>query len=297
MWWKAILGGAVVLFVIREIFKDLFHPVRSGALSDWIGQRLFRALRYWPALLTSAGPMAVVLVIVIWAMLLVTGFAFIYWAVFPAAFQLRTVNQPTPADGFWWCFYYSLEMLTTLGLGDIQPNPNWLRILSACHTLLGFSLVTASLTWVLLLFPALRRTRTLARKVTTLQEAEQDTGTAVINLDMHLVLLDLAEEVITAGVDLVHFPILFYFYAEDLKFSLAHALLVIQRFATDGIQPERQQRIRLSAAALHRALGDLTVILAGRLDVRNEMPTQVLSSFIQLHTPVDRKGPRPHVPS
>jgi hypothetical protein len=155
------------------MFQDLFHPTRSGALSEWIGHALFRAFRRFPFILASAGPMSVIIVIFSWALLLVTGFAFIYWAVFPAHFELYTADQPTKANGFWWCFYYSLEMLTTLGLGDIRPVPIWLRILSGFHTLLGFSLVTASITWVLLLFPALRRIQTLTRKAQSLATAEQ----------------------------------------------------------------------------------------------------------------------------
>jgi hypothetical protein len=283
-WWKAVTGAAIVLIAIREMFQDLFHPSRSGALSDWIGHALFRTLRrWWPRVLASAGPLTVVIVIFTWALLLVTGFAFIYWSVFPADFHLRTVNRPTGPDDFWWCFYYSLQMLTTLGLGDIEAVPNWLRILSALHTLIGFSLVTASITWVVLLFPALRRARTLARKAQTLALAEEKTGVPVAAPRMHVVLAGLAEEVIRTRVDLVHFPLLIYFYADESRASLADAVFPLKRFADEGMQGGRDELILLSATALHFALEDLAEKLGERLELRGEPSGRVFRAFAEFH--------------
>lgn len=130
-WLKAALGIVVIGFTVKQIFKDLFHPTMSGALSEWIGAGLFRAGRRWPALLPSAGPLAVAAVIVTWALLQVFGFALIYWAVFPQDFTFKTDSRPAGYDDFWWCVYYSFEMLTTLGLGDILPNPNLVRLAAA----------------------------------------------------------------------------------------------------------------------------------------------------------------------
>ena len=283
MWWKVAIGALVVLFALREMFQDLFHPTKSGALSESIGHNLFRALRRWPALLASAGPLTVIIVIFSWAFLLVTGFAFIYWSVFPADFLLKTANQPSDSDTFWSAFYYSLQMLTTLGLGDIQPNPTWLRLLSGCHTLIGFSLVTASITWIVLLFPALRRTRTLARKAHTLADAEESTGVSVASTGMHVILAGLAEEVIRARVDLIHFPILFYFYSEDDRASLAAAVFPLKRFAEEGTQGGRDNLVRLAAASLHISLQDLAEKLGERLSMEDRSLDRVLQAFAEFH--------------
>lgn len=283
--WKAILGAVIVVLTLHEVFKDLFHPSESGALSDWVGRSLFRLFRRRRSLLPSAGPLTVVLVMVSWALLLVTGFAFIYWAVFPADFLLRTADRPTSSEGFAWSFYYSLEMLTTLGLGDIEPNPTWLKILSGCDTLVGFSLVTASLTWILLVFPALRRTRTLARKATTLAFAEESTDVPVTSPDMHLVIAGLAEEVLRARVDLVHFPVLFYFYADDPEASLSHALFDLARFAKQGVDPGCDDLVRLTARALERAVNALAMDIARRLELSEVSPQEALVAFKDLHSP------------
>jgi hypothetical protein len=282
---KTAVGAAIVLFAIREMFHDLFHPSRSGALSDWVASGTFRFFRRWPRMLPTAGPLALSLSISLWVMLLVVGFALIYWAVFPAAYQFQSPPPPGGWAGWWWSFYYSLEMLTTLGLGDIQALPTWLKVLSACHTLIGFSLITASITWIVLVFPALGRIRTLARKAITLNDAELSTGVPVVSAGMHVVVAGLAEQTIQCRVDLVHFPILFYFAADDARASLPHALFALMRFAGEGEGAGRDDLVRLSAAGLRTALGDLADLIADRLECRDRSPGAVFKAFRELHTP------------
>jgi hypothetical protein len=264
------------------MFNDLFHPTQSGALSEWIAGLVFRLCRRSPKMLPTAGPLSVVLVIFTWAFLVATGFALIYWAVFPGDYQLKTGTAPSNADHWWWSFYYSLEMMTTLGLGDIQPNPTWLKILSACHTLIGFSFVTASITWIVLVFPALRRVRTLSRKAITLAEAEERTGVSVTSPGMHVVLAGLTEEVIQSRVDLVHFPILFYFYAEDRRASMPDALFPLLRFARAG-EDGRDELVRLAATALHFALRDVAELVGKRLKCQDREPEAVFKAYRELH--------------
>lgn len=291
-WVKAIAGAVVVLFAVRDMFQDLFHPTQSGALSEWVGNGLFRLFRRWPSLLATSGPLAIALGILIWALLLATGFALIYWAVFPASYDLQTATRPEGSDQWWWSFYYSLEMMTTLGLGDIRPNPTWLKLLSAFHTLIGFSLVTASITWVVLLFPALRRMRTLARKAITLSKAEVRSGVPVVSRGMHSMLTGLAEEVIQCRVDLIHFPLLFYFYAEDPGASFPAALPTLLRFASAGMEFTDDELIRIAATGLAIALDDLAALLGNRLGSKDRSPAAVFRTFAELHTPLPGRASR-----
>jgi Ion channel len=284
-WLKIVAGALVVLFAVREMFHDLFHPTRRGAISEWVASWLFRVFRRWPRMLPTSGPLSMALVICIWAMLLAIGFALIYWGTFPADYELQTATRPTGSDRWWWSLYYSLEMMTTLGLGDIRPTPTWLKLLSACHTLLGFSLVTASITWIVLVFPALRRMRTLARTAITLSDAQDRTGVPVVSPGMHPVLAGLAEEVIQSRVDLIHFPLLFYFYADDKRASFPLALWPLMRFAKEGAESGRDERVRLTTAGLAIALEALADLLGNRLDCEDRSPEAVFRTFTELHTP------------
>jgi hypothetical protein len=283
-WWKIALGLAIILFTVREMFNDLFHPTQSGAFSEWMASRIFRLYRRWPSMLPTAGPLSVALVIAAWAMLLATGFALIYWARFPTDYTVPAGAAPTGSDRWWWSFYYSLEMMTTLGLGDLRPNPTWLKLLSVFHTLIGFSFVTASITWIVLVFPALRRMRTLARKASTLRDAEERTGVSVVSAGMHVVLAGMAEEVIQLRVDLVHFPLLFYFYAQDSRASLPRSLFSLMRFANEGAESGRDDLVRLAATGLSIALSDLADLIGDRLDCKDRSPEVVFQTFAELHS-------------
>ena len=97
MWWKVALGAAVIVFTLREIFQDLFHPAQSGALSQSIAGRIFVILRPWSSLRASAGPLAVVTCIAVWSSLVILGFALVYWSVFPgrSSFERRTRRPAT----------------------------------------------------------------------------------------------------------------------------------------------------------------------------------------------------------
>jgi hypothetical protein len=289
VWWKISLGIVIALFAVHQMFQDLFHPTQTGALSEWAGRKIYRLFRRFPHLLETAGPLTVFLVIFLWATLLVTGFAFIYWSVFPADFELRGPRQPSTNDAFWWCFYYSLQMLTTLGIGDITPLPDWLRILSAFNTLIGFSLVTASLTWIVLLFPALTRLRALARRSITLADAQSDTGVPVFSPGMHTVLMELAEAVLYARVDLVHFPVLFYFYSGDPRASLSQALLTLLEFADRGQQSSYPELIRLAAASLRTALQQIAEVISDKLDYRDHSCQEVFAHYAAVHEPRPRR--------
>lgn len=70
-------GTLLVLFGLREVFRDIFQPTRSGILSDYVGRfmsLLMRHTRSRPAV----GPNSLVTVILCWVTFLATGFALIY---------------------------------------------------------------------------------------------------------------------------------------------------------------------------------------------------------------------------
>ena len=52
------------------------------------------------------------------------------------------------------------------------------------ETLLGFGLLSASISWLLLIHPAIARRRTLAYEIALLRKAEAETGIPVVRLDV-----------------------------------------------------------------------------------------------------------------
>jgi Ion channel len=283
--WTVLPGVSIIVFAFTEIFQDLFHPTHTGSLSDWIGRSLFRLFRRWPSALSTAGPLTIVLVILCWALLQVLGFALIYWAAFPNGYRL--LNRQDSAGmthGFSSMLYFSFQVMTTLWFGDVMPRADWLRIVTSLQALIGFALLTASVSSIVLIYPALGRMRLLARRTTILERAAKETGVDVISGDVENLLGDLANAVIQTRVDLIHFPIIYYFHSDYRRSSLAAALPKIMDFAKAGSIPDAPERVRLAAATLRAALQDLAALLDDRfLHTKSKEPGSVFRAYAKDH--------------
>lgn len=281
---KIIAGALIVAFAFREIFQDLFHPTQVGSLSDFVARTVFHVLRCRERALTLAGPLALVIVIFCWSFLQALGFALIYWAAFPAGFRMENSQLPITGQSFWLMLYFSLQAMTTLGLGDLLPIAPWLRILVTFQALTGFALVTASVSWIVLLYPALGRMRTLARRASTLARAARKTGVDVISGDAQYLLGDLALDVIRTRVDLIHFPIIYFFRSDNERASLPESLPQLSDFADAGCKAENPERVRLAAAALRVALDDLAKLLPEIfLHMDPSQPDAVFRAYAEHH--------------
>lgn len=283
--WTIVPGVLIVAFAFTEIFQDLFHPTHTGSLSDWIGRSLFKRFRRWPSALSTAGPLTIVFVILCWSLLLALGFAFIYWAAYPDGFHFQNGQEgPGTLHGFWTMIYYSFEILTTLGLGDIMPKTNWLRILTVLQSLFGLAILTASVSSIVLIYPALGRMRLLARRTTILTQAARETNVDVISNEASNLLNDFANCVIQTRVDLIHFPTIYYFHSDHRRSSLASALPKILELAQAGSAPNAPDRVRLAAATLKSALQDLAMSLDERfLHTNSKDPGTVFRAYAHDH--------------
>jgi hypothetical protein len=260
--WPALAGVLVIAFALREVFKDLFQPSAAGDLSNSIGKALFRTARRFPSILPTMGPLSVLVVIFCWILLLTLGFGLVYWAGFPDNFHFSPAPEKADRGGFLTALYFSLETLTTLGLGEITPRPGWTRWAAVAEALLGLSLFTASISWFVLLYPALGRLRTLARHASILARAGESTGVDVIGKDAESMLAELANEVIRTRVDFVHFPVVYYFYSGSEHASLPRALKLLLEYSELGVKEGNTERVRFAAATLDAALDDLAKLLA-----------------------------------
>jgi hypothetical protein len=265
-----VVAGLVVIgFTLDQVFRDLFRPTERGALSDWIGRSLFRLFRRGSrSWLPVAGPAAIILVIVSWVTLLATGFALLYVVAFPAHFQTSTGATPSSPTPFLTCLYLSAESIVTFGFGDIVPKSTLLRYVAATEGLLGFGLLTASVSSIVLLFPAFSRMRLLALSVKHVVEAERATGILVADTGSDAILSALAAEATRVRIDLMHYPIAYYFAPPDRRSTVAYWAPELVRLAREGSAPSRPAHVRLAAAMLDKSLDDLAAVIRPRLPGR-----------------------------
>jgi hypothetical protein len=156
--------------------------------------------------------------------------------------------------------HISLVTLTTLGSTDASPTAEWLRIVSPLEALLGFGLLSASISWLLLIYPVLARRRSLAYEVWLLLETERRTGTALEQTEPEAaqrVYAELTSRLIAVERDFVNFPISYYFAEDDARFSLAAVAPGLLRMAERGADTKAPDGVRLRATMLVEALRDV----------------------------------------
>ena len=297
MWLVPIGGLVVIAFTLRETFQDLFQPSASGSLSAWIGRTTFSVSKRIRFLLPSAGALAILITIISWSTLVAIGFAMIYWPSVPDGFNMQTSIHRDAISRFGIAIFYSFDTLVTLGQGGMTPRISWTRVLSVIEALLGFSLLTASISWIVLIYPALGRLRTMSRFASSLVRAEESTAVEILSGDAEQLLGSMAQDVIRTRIDFVHFPLIYYFYAATERASLPQALSQLLDMAKRGCEESRPERVRLTAATLRTALEDLAEILAARLiDADPKDPQSVFTAFQRDHLTespqtVSRRGP------
>jgi hypothetical protein len=276
-----IVGILIVLFGLREVFRDIFHPTRSGTLSEFVGQAssfLMRKTRLRPAI----GALSLVITIACWIATLAFGFALIYWGLAPD--QLMVPSDAGPhhaAHQFLRCVYFSLGAFDTFQTFDVTPGTNWLRLVITIEGLTGISMITASVSWTVLLYPALARSRQFARRVSVLVEAEQKSGLCIVpELGVPL-LLELAQAVLQYRIDITLFPVLLNFYTSEPESTIAHVLPQVLRFAREAVD-SKETAVRLGGVQLEIALHSLGAVISERVSQRGQQPIEnVFSAFKQ----------------
>ena len=171
------LGIALIAVVAHDVFDALFHHRGAGILSGAVMRTTWRGFRRASvrrrSLLPLAGPFALVAVVAMWLVLLVTGWALVLWPHIIDGFRFdpgAASGEATLVDAV----YVSLVTLATLGFGDITPASGWLKLVLPLEALIGLGLLTATVSWLLSIHPALSRRRSLAYEISLLRRAEAD---------------------------------------------------------------------------------------------------------------------------
>lgn len=276
---------------LRDIFHTLWHPSGRGDLSSWVMRAVWwlgrrRRERGTAGVLT--GPVALVLVILSWITLLVGGGALVYAPHLPEAFLFQSGLDVSGRSDVLDAVYVSAVALATLGLGDVVPTAGWLRIAVPVQALIGFGLLTASVTWVLQIDPALIRRRALAVRLAQLRSIPFDdllldpqTGSAAVLLD------GLAGELAQARVDLTQYSETYYFRDGTEEAALPAMIQVAADLASAGRRAPRTD-VRLAAVRLGRAVDDFAQVVDDQFLHTGAGADDVLLAYGRDHHYADR---------
>jgi hypothetical protein len=164
------LSGALLLaLLLADIFTTVFKPEGRGGpinrVQNGLVWRAFRAVgergdgTVRRTLLSYCGPLLAVLTIVVWALVLIGGFALIYFPFLETSF-----TYPYGRSGPPWVVsvYYSGYIASTLGSGEVVPTGVGMRLLTALQAVLGFALFAMSVAYILAVYQQLGTATALA---------------------------------------------------------------------------------------------------------------------------------------
>lgn len=256
-------GAALIVAGLRDLVHVLFHPAGSGILSRGIMRALWRVLRRIaarrPRVLAIAGPAIFLSVVTTWTALLALGWAFVFWPFLPHGFRFASGLDAAAGGGFEDALYVSLVSLATLGFGDVTPTLPWLRVAATLEAGVGFVLLTAGISWILSLYPVLRRRRAFAHDLALARAAHEHHDVAPDALpssEAGALLSRWTERLTAIRADLVQSPISYYFHDPSDDASLPALLPYARVIAAASQGAERPPSVRFHGARLERAVGD-----------------------------------------
>ncbi|MEU8849529.1 potassium channel family protein [Streptomyces sp. NPDC048564] len=283
-WLVSLAGAGLVMVTLRDLFHTLWHPTRHGGLSRLVMTALWRLARRFRSrgrVVGLVGPLAMVTVVGMWALTVILGWAIVYWPHMPGAFTFSPGSEAAQEPALLDSLYLSLVTVATLGLGDIAPGEAWLRLVSPLEALVGFALLTATVSWVLEIYPALTRRRVLAIRLALLRDS--DPTEQQIDCTAGALLLDgLATEVVRVRIDFTQYAEAYYFHDGEDHSSLAAMVGYAADLAQRG-QAARRPEVRLAGDLLDGALQDLAAILDQRFLHTGGTPTQVFAAYAADH--------------
>lgn len=261
-----LVGILLIAVAVLDIFQTLFHPAGRGALSDWIARGVWKSCRSaakrYPRVLTYAGPVAIASIIISWVVFTILGFALIYFPHVSTQFVFDSGVNPAHHVGFLEALADSIGALITVSQG-IKPKSEWLALLRGFEALIGFGLLTASVSWLLSIYPVLEQRRALAQRAALLHNAELENHLDLI-VDCgdraHEWIMALAADLANVRNQMAQFPISFYFYVGEPQTALAGALPYLYQIADRSLR-SKDPVVRVAGTALGGAVEDFLGVL------------------------------------
>jgi hypothetical protein len=232
-------GALVVLFVLIDVFLTvLYARAGTGIISARLARTLWRLFKPFARLfgkrrgkvLSFCAPLVLVALVGSWALLLASGTALMIHPGLGTG-VLRTQGE-TPRD-FATAIYAGATSLSFVGEGDFAPVTIRYRMLYLFDSLVGISVMTLTLTYLMQIYTALRERNTFGLKLYLMSGETGDAAELLAGLGAqsrfdatYSVLAEAAAE--AAKVNEAHhfYPVLALFRFRDAFYSMSAPISV-----------------------------------------------------------------------
>ena len=275
----AIAGVLCLLTVLLDAFQTIILPRR--ATGRFRLTRLFYIATWWPwaavsqcvrharrreTLFSFYGPLSLILLLMVWAAVMVIGFALIFFAL---GSPFHDAGQPA---GFLTDVYASGTTIFTLGLGDVTPTDRWSRVLVILESGTGLGFLAAVMGYFPVLYGAFSGREVI---ISLLDARAGSPPTAAELMRRHSyeggdkALRELLAEWERWSAELleshISYPQLCYFRSQHDKQSWLSALTAIldaSALMISGVLGQEARQAQLTFAMARHALVDLAQIFS-----------------------------------
>jgi hypothetical protein len=235
-WLEPLAGGTVLAVTLLDVFLTvLYARAGSGLLAPRLARGVWRAFRALSgtrnkARLNYCGPVQLVALVVMWGVLLALGAALV---IHPGlGTGVRSSSGTTDTD-FVTALLVGGSSMSIVGASDYGPASPGYKLLFLFDSLVGLSVTSLTVTYLMQVYTAVRSRNTLGLKMHA-QSGETDDAAELIarwgprgRFDGGYNNLSTLADEMAAIKETHHFyPVLFYFRFEDAFYAPSRILLI-----------------------------------------------------------------------
>jgi hypothetical protein len=261
---EVILGISLLLLMLADAFITVLSRRGAGPLTGlwtpyvWKACLWFHRLRRVHGPLSFVGPLMLVLAVVSWYAMLITGWCLVFASSSSSVINAETKADATPIQ----TLYFTTTTVSSLGYGDYVPSDFPWTLLATTSAFTGTFLLTISLTYIFSVLSTALRQRQLAGGIFALGETPaeligavwKERPQAATQLNQEYV-MRLFSQISEHTEQYLVFPVLHFFHSPERRrapslavLTLADALFLIGCAEDESRRPpETLQKVGWSA--------------------------------------------------
>jgi hypothetical protein len=261
---EPLLGAGLILLVLTDVFLTvLYARADTGLISRKLANAVFAVFRSLSKreeltggrLLSFAGPTILVLLVLVWFFGLALGAALIIHPQLGSA--ILATSGDTPRD-FTTALYVGGNSVSIIGGSNYGPQTGMMRMYLLFNSIIGPSVISLTLTYLLQVYNALQRRNALGLHFHLLSRETDDAAELLAGLgpggefrEGHSTISELATRMSEIKEAHHFYPVLFYFRFRQPFYSVsssAFTALDLVSLLKSGLSDEKYHWLKESAA-------------------------------------------------